>query len=123
VGLEIGRGIGGNGELTDPDKIRAVDSDGVAAPDVLGVELVSSVLVHTSDYVELTSVIWMFWMMTASPRQQDSISLQQQPLQYYIPFLAPFAIRKPLPLSTPFDPTPIMLLLDPTLIPATPALS
>jgi hypothetical protein len=74
-----GEGLGGNGGLTDPDQIRAVDGDGVAAPDVLGVELVSSVLVHTSDYVELTSVIWMFWMMTASPRQQDSLSLQQQP--------------------------------------------
>lgn len=42
--MERGRGFWGRGALTDPDQIRAVDGDGVAAPDVLGVELGLSVL-------------------------------------------------------------------------------
>lgn len=53
-------------------------------------------------YCGLSSVMWMFWMMM---------------------FFAPLAMYRPLPRRTPADPAPMIDLLEPTVRPATPALS
>ena len=90
-------------DVVNPDLVGAIQGHSITTPDVLWVEL-CDVDVLDDDCV---------------PKSVTSHLLTAND----IPFLAPFAIRRPLPLSTPLDPTPMMLLLDPTLIPATPALS
>ena len=94
----------GGRDVVDPDHVGVVDGDGIAAPDVLGVDVGEGdvpVFVRLENLVQFGNLV-AYWMMM---------------------LLAPLTIRIPLPLMIPADPEPMRDLLDLTVIPRTPALS
>lgn len=96
----------GGGNVVDPDHVAIVDGDGITAPDVLGVDIsdgdVPSAIAVSGKILSTHLEMKTYWMMM---------------------LLAPLTIRRPLPLITPEEPEPMMVLWEATVIPRTPALS
>lgn len=103
MGFPLDMTVGTHGDVVDPHHVAVVDGDGIAAPYVLGVDVGDGDVPGVVSYGYIgTGGEGRYWIMM---------------------LLAPLTIRRPLPLITPLEPSPMMVLSEATVIPKVPALS
>lgn len=91
--------------MINPHHVGVVDGDGISTPDIFGVDIRDGDVSERCLLVIILGAhrsIGTYWIMT---------------------LLAPLTIRNPLPLMTPLEPSPMMVLSEATVVPSMPALS